>query len=55
MEDETKVVMPQAKAVLYHLSEEVRAAILGVLSKPANWQPDFDLIARNGQMLAPRS
>ena len=43
--------MPQAKAVLYHLSIEVRAAVVGILCKPANWQPALDLIDREGQLL----
>ena len=38
VEDETKVVMPQSKAVLYHLSTEVRAAVSGILCEPANCQ-----------------
>ena len=35
-EDETKVVMPQSKAVLYYLFKEVRAIIFSKLCKPAN-------------------
>ena len=51
VEVETNVVMPQTKAVLYHLSEEVRTAVVGLLCKPANWQPPLGLIARDGQLL----
>ena len=51
IEVETNVVMPQTKAVLYHLSTEVRAAVAGILCKPANWQPALDLISRKGQLL----
>ena len=45
------VVMPQTKAVIYHLSEEVSTAVLSILCKPANWQPALDLIACDGQLL----
>ena len=51
IEIETDVVMPQTKAVLYHLYKEVRVAVVGILCKPANWQPKLDLIARDGQLL----
>ena len=47
----TDVVMPQTKPLLYHLSKEVRAAVVSVLCKPANWQPALDLIARDGQLM----
>ena len=50
-EDETKVVMPQTKALIYHLSTELRAAVFGILCKPANWQLALDLIARDGQLM----
>ena len=43
--------MPQTKDVLYHLSTEMRAAVVGILCKPATWQPALDLIARDGQLL----
>ena len=36
IEIETDVVMPQTKDVLYHLSNEVRAAVVGILCKHAN-------------------
>ena len=36
IEIETDVVMPQTKAVLYQLSIEVRAAVVGILYKTAN-------------------
>uniref|UniRef100_M4C5M2 Uncharacterized protein n=1 Tax=Hyaloperonospora arabidopsidis (strain Emoy2) TaxID=559515 RepID=M4C5M2_HYAAE len=48
---ETNVVMPQTKAVLYHLSKVVRAAVFIILCKPADCQPALDLIARDGQVL----
>ena len=51
---ETNVVMPQTKAVLYHLSIEVREAVVGIICKLANWQPALDLIARDGQLLEPQ-
>ena len=51
VEDETKVVMPQTKAVLQYLSTEVRAAVSSILCKPDSWQMALDLIARNGQLL----
>ena len=51
VEVETNVVMPQTKAVLYHLSKEVRTAVFSIICKPANWQPALDLIARDGQLL----
>ena len=54
IEIETDVVMPQAKAVLYHLSIEVRAAVVGILCKPANLQPALDLIYRDGHRLEPQ-
>ena len=47
----TDVVMPQTKPVLYHLSKEVRAAVVGILCKPANWHRALDLIARGDQLL----
>ena len=51
VEKETNGVMPQTKNVLYHLYKEVRVAVVGILCKPANWQPKLDLIARDGQLL----
>ena len=51
VENETKVVMTQYKAVLYIISAEVHAAVSGILCKPANWQIALDLIARDGQLL----
>ena len=51
VEDETKVVMSQTKAVLYHLSTEVRAAVSSILCKPTDCQMVLDLIARDGQLL----
>ena len=49
VEVETNVVMPQTKAVLYHLSKEVCAAAFSILCKPANCQPALVVIARDGQ------
>ena len=51
VKDETKVVKPQSKAVIYHFSTEVRATTSGILCKPANWQLELHLIARDGQLL----
>ena len=51
VEVETNVVIPQTKAVLYHLTKEVCTAVFGIFCKPANWQPALDLIAPDGQML----
>ena len=51
VEDETGVVMPQTKAALYHQSKEVRTAVSSIISKPVNWQPALDPIARDGQLL----
>ena len=51
VEDETKVVMPQTKPVLYHLTTEVRAVVSGILRKRANWQMALDLISSDGQLL----
>ena len=51
VEVETNVVMPQTKAVLYHLTKEVCTAVFGIFCKPANWKPALDLIAPDGQML----
>ncbi|TDH69030.1 hypothetical protein CCR75_009500 [Bremia lactucae] len=48
VEDETKVVMLQSKAVLCHLSKKERAAVFSILCSSANWQPTIDLIARDG-------
>ena len=45
------MVMPQTKAVLYHLSTEMQAAVSGILGKRANWQMALGLIARDGQLL----
>ena len=44
VEDETKVVMPQTKAVLYFLFS-------GIPCKPTNWQMALDLITRDGKLL----
>ena len=54
IEVKTNVVMPQTKAVLYHLFKEVRAAVFSIICKPANWQPALDLIAKDGQVLDSR-
>ena len=54
VENETKVVMPQTKAALYHLSEEVHAAVFSIICKPSDWQPALDLIAWDGQLLDPQ-
>ena len=54
VKDGMRVVMPQFKAGLYHISKEVRAAVSSVLCKPANWQPAIDLIARDGDMPDPQ-
>ena len=54
IEIETDVIMSQTKTVLYHLSLEMRAAVVGILCKPANWQPALDVIACDGQLLEPR-
>ena len=48
------VVMPQSKAGLYHVSNEVHAAVSSILCKPANWQPTIEIIARDGQLLDPQ-
>ena len=45
------MVMPQTKAALYHQSKEVRTAVSSIISKPVNWQPALDPIARDGQLL----
>ena len=37
-------MMPQTKAVLYHLSKVVRAAVFIILCKPADCQPALDLM-----------
>ena len=37
IEIETDVVLPHTKVVLYHLSLEVRATVVCILCKPANW------------------
>ena len=51
VEDETKVMMPQSKTVLYHLFTEVRVAVFNILCKPANWQMALDVIDCDGQLL----
>ena len=35
---ETYVIIPQTKAVLYHLSKEVRAAVFSIHCNPASWK-----------------
>uniref|UniRef100_A0AAV1U7U0 Uncharacterized protein n=1 Tax=Peronospora matthiolae TaxID=2874970 RepID=A0AAV1U7U0_9STRA len=54
IEVKTNVVMPQTKAVLYHLSKEVCAAVISIISTPSNWQPALDLIAQDSQLLDSR-
>ena len=51
VEEETNVMMPQTKAVLYHLSKEVCAAVSCILGKPANWQPALYLIVLDVKLL----
>ena len=51
VEDETKVVMPQTKAVLYPLSTVVRAAVSDILCRPDNCQMALKVIARDGLLL----
>ena len=48
------VMMPQSKAGLYHVSNELYAAVFSILCKLANCQPAIDLIARDGQLLEPQ-
>ena len=43
---ETKVVMPQFQAVLYH-TIEMRAAVSGLPCKPVKWQLELDPIVRD--------
>ena len=51
VEDKTKAVKPQYKAVLYHFSTEVRATTSGILCKPANWKLELHLIDHDVQLL----